>query len=415
MIKSRSGILALLTALNLVNYVDRFVITAISPRIQQSFGLGDGAIGVVITAFMIGYFVTSPVFGWLGDRYPRKALIAGGVAVWSVATMLSGLANGFGTMVAARVLVGVGEASYATLAPTIIDDIATKETRSRLLSIFYVAIPVGSALGFLLGGWLDRWFGWRAAFYLAGGPGILLALATLAIREPARAAHDDDEPQVRGRAAALALARRPFYVATVAGYTAQTFALGGFTAWAVPYLYRAFGLELHVANTWFGAITVITGLVGTAVGGFLGDRWPGADRTRAYLRVCAVSSAVATPLALLAFVMPSATSYLIALGACELAVFASVSPTNAAVLVSAPAALRASAMAVSIFAIHALGDVVSPPIVGGISDLYGDPRRGLQIGMLVLPLALALSGVLWWRGARARSHEPAEASPSAPA
>src|SRR5262249_13139315 len=146
MIQGRYAILALLTALNLINYIDRFLVMAVAPRIQTSLDLSDGEIGWVTSAFMLGYFVTSPLFGYLGDRVPRKLLIAGGVAVWSVATALSGMAGSFASMVAARVLVGVGEASYATLSPTIIDDIASKEAKNRWLAIFYVAIPVGSAL-----------------------------------------------------------------------------------------------------------------------------------------------------------------------------------------------------------------------------------------------------------------------------
>ncbi len=159
MIQSRLAILAILTALNLVNYLDRFLVMAVSPRIQESLGLDDAQTGWVATAFMLGYFVTSPIFGYLGDRYPRKGLIAAGVAVWSLATVLSGLAPTYGAMIAARVAVGVGEASYATLSPTIIDDISTSSSKNRMLSIFYVAIPVGSALGFIVGGLLEHRFG----------------------------------------------------------------------------------------------------------------------------------------------------------------------------------------------------------------------------------------------------------------
>jgi len=185
-LKSRHGILALLTALNFVNYVDRYVVNSISPSIQESLHLSDSQVGWVGSVFMFGYFLTSPLFGWLGDRYPRKGLIALGVAIWSIATAVSGLAGSYAAILAARVAVGVGEASYATLAPTIIDDIATTETKNRWLAIFYVAIPVGFSLGFMLGGWVDHLYGWRAAFFVASGPGFVLALATLLMKEPSR-------------------------------------------------------------------------------------------------------------------------------------------------------------------------------------------------------------------------------------
>lgn len=407
MIQSRPAIVAILTALNLVNYLDRFLVMAVSPRIQESLGLDDAQVGWVATAFMLGYFVTSPIFGYLGDRYPRKGLIAAGVAIWSLATVLSGLAPTYGAMLAARVAVGVGEASYATLSPTIIDDISTSSSKNRMLAIFYVAIPVGSALGFIVGGLLEHRFGWRSAFFIAGGPGMLLALVTLLLREPARAEIAKDD-EARGRGAYAELARSPQYVFTVLGYVAQTFALGGFTAWAAPFLYRKLCLELHRADSYFGAITVVTGLAGTALGGVLADRWPGADRAQAYLRLCAWTSIVAAPIALIALLMPSAGGFLVALAVCELAVFTSVPPVNAAILQSVRPALRATAMAASIFMIHLLGDLVSPPLIGRISDGFGDARTfcggaaGLQVGMYFLPAALALSGLAWFAGSRSR-------------
>ncbi len=405
MIRRPVAILALLTALNLLNYLDRFLVMAVSPRIREDLALSGARTGWVTTAFMFGYFLTSPIFGWLGDRYQRKRLIMVGVAVWSAATVLSGRAESFGEMIAWRVLVGVGEASYATLGPTIIDDISTPENRSRNLSIFYVAIPVGSALGFIVGGYLQQRFDWRHAFYIAGGPGLLLAMVVLLIQEPARAL----QAGAPAEGSCASSARSRSYVLTVAGYIAQTFALGGFTAWAASFLYYVHGLELDAADAFFGYITVATGLVGTALGGFLADRWPGADRTLVYLRVCAWSSIVAAPIALAALLMHSATGFLVLLGASELAIFVSVSPVNAAVLHSVRPALRATAMATSIFLIHLLGDLISPPILGQISDAWADPHQagkgapGLQTGMYLLPLALAISGAAWLAGSRKRA------------
>jgi MFS transporter, Spinster family, sphingosine-1-phosphate transporter len=408
-IKSRQGILALLTGLNLFNYLDRMIVVAVSPKIQKELNFGDAEIGWVISVFMFGYFLTSPIFGWLGDRFPRKGLIAVGVLVWSVATAMSGLAGSLASMLVARVAVGVGEASYATLSPTIIDDIAPPAAKNRWLAIFYVAIPVGSALGFLFGGFVEARYGWRTAFFVGGGPGIVLALLTLLIEEPKRAVITETKG---GSRAYLELARTPPYVATVAGYIAQTFALGGFVAWAPHFLYRKLCLDLETANFIFGGVTCATGLLGTAIGGFISDRLPG-DRTRACLKVCAWSSAVAAPLALLTLFMPSPTPYFVALGLCELALFISVSPTNAALLISVPASLRATGMAVSIFAIHLLGDLISPPVIGAVSDAFGDKAdrcagaSGLQTGMYILPAAVVLAAIFWWRGAYAQSSSSA--------
>ncbi|HEY0255461.1 MAG TPA: MFS transporter, partial [Kofleriaceae bacterium] len=179
MIKNRTAIIALLTGLNLLNYIDRYVVAAVLKRIQEpaevgGLGLVNWQAGLLFTAFLGGYFVTSPFFGARADKGKRTGLIAFGVIVWSVATFATGLTHSFPTMIIARIFVGVGEASYATLAPTIIDDITPPEKKSSTLAIFYLAIPVGSALGYLLGGAMEAQWGWRSAFMIAGGPGVLL-------------------------------------------------------------------------------------------------------------------------------------------------------------------------------------------------------------------------------------------------
>lgn len=420
MIKSRTAIVAILTGLNLVNYIDRFLVMAVGPRFQAELGLSDGELGLVETAFMIGYMLTSPIFGRLGDRRPRKGLIAGGVLAWSLATVLSGMTHGMSTMMAVRVAVGIGEASYATLAPTIIDDLTDRESKGRALTIFYAAIPVGAALGYKLGGWLEPQFGWRSAFFICGGPGVLLAALTLLIAEPSRTAAREAEAAPLGVYAELWANRKYRYA--VLGYVAQTFALGGFTAWSAPLLSRSREICLPLAegNGSFGTITVLTGLLGTAAGGFIAGKVPGDDRATASLKVCAWSSALAAPLGVVALMMGSRAGFFLALGAAELAIFASVSPINAALLLSVPAAVRASAMAASIFAMHLLGDLISPPVIGYISDAFHDSKdpcsgaRGLLFGMYLLPAALALSAVFWFRGVAAEgAREDARVLPEA--
>ena len=147
MLRRPAAILALLTGLNLLNYLDRLVVSAVLPRIQTEFSLSNFQGGLLATVFLVGYFLTSPIFGALGDRVPRKGLIAIGVGVWSAATIASGFATGLWSLLAARVMVGVGEASYATLAPTIIDDLTAPDKKGRALAVFYIAAPVGGALG----------------------------------------------------------------------------------------------------------------------------------------------------------------------------------------------------------------------------------------------------------------------------
>src|SRR5712671_2876169 len=179
-------LLSILTGLNLLNYLDRFVLNAVRTPLAADFSIGFGDSGRTVTAFMIGYFLTSPFFGYLGDRLPRKWLIATGIFVWSLGTVLTGYATTFGVLLFYRVLVGVGEASYATISPSLISDNFPAARRNQALTIFYVAIPVGAALGNVLGGQIATHFSWRDAFIWAGAPGLLLALVLLPFKEPQR-------------------------------------------------------------------------------------------------------------------------------------------------------------------------------------------------------------------------------------
>jgi MFS transporter, Spinster family, sphingosine-1-phosphate transporter len=395
LIRRPRTILAVLTALNLFNYLDRLVLSAVLPRIEDELGLSHALAGLLGTIFLIGYFVTSPMFGTLADRGKRKGLLAIGIGVWSLATAASGLARSFGELAAARALVGVGEASYATIAPTLIDDLAPPERKGRWLAIFYSAMPIGGALGYVVGGMVEKGHGWRASFFVAGGPGIVLALVCLLIVEPDRVLTEKRAPIL---AALRPLARSPLYVRGVLGYCANTFAVGGFAYWAPAFLFRRYALDLAVANKGMGAVTVLSGAIGTAIGGLWSDRATRAirrddhdARARVFLFICASSSAVAAPLAAFALVAPRAEWFFPLFFLAETAIFVSTSPVNAVVLETVPVALRATAMALSIFAIHLLGDLWSPPGVGLLAD-----HLSMPVAMLALPLAVALSAAGWW-------------------
>ncbi|MBI5507322.1 MAG: MFS transporter [Deltaproteobacteria bacterium] len=383
--------LAVLTAVNVLNYVDRYVITAILPDIQRELGLDDTRAGLLGTAFMLVYFVTSPIFGFFGDRGRRKRWLAFGVGLWSLATALGGFAQRFVTLVAARSLVGVGEAAYGSISPSLIADYFPKARRGRMLAVFFLAIPVGSALGYLLGGVLGKHLGWRPAFFVVGFPGLLLALAVLLLHEPVRGAHDapDAAPPPRLATAYRLLATNPLYVWTVLGYTAYTFAIGGLSFWIPSYMMRVRGFDQADGMMLFGGLTVVTGFVGTLLGGYLGDRllaWTPKGYT--WLGVVAVGlGAGATVLALVAPFTPAFVAWL---AVAELLLFLNTGPINALILDSVRPQIRATAMAASIFVTHLLGDAISPTLIGSISD-----RTDLQVGMLAIPAVFLLASALW--------------------
>jgi MFS family permease len=271
--------LGVMTLLNFVNYIDRYVLPAVSPRIQEALHLNDSQLGLLGSAFLVSYFATSPIFGWLGDRLSRTRLMAFGVAIWSLATAAGGLARGFVQMMMARGAVGVGEASYAAISPALISDYYPPERRGRVFAIFYLAIPVGSAVGYLLGGAIEHHFGWRAAFFAVGLPGLALAFLTLSAPDPPRGINDSADAsapatpatETRYVDALRVLAHNRDYVVAVLGYAAYTFAIGGMSFWVPNYLNRVRGVSLKDADYLLGIVTVIAGIGGTFLGGALAD------------------------------------------------------------------------------------------------------------------------------------------------
>lgn len=395
---SASSVLILATLLNFVNYIDRFILSAVLPRIKSDLLLNDFQLGMLANAFLVAYFVTSPLFGRLGDRRSRPRLIAAGVALWSVATAAAGLSRTFMHLVAARAGVGVGEAAYATISPALLADIVPAERRGRAFAMFYVAIPVGAAIGFLLGGALERAFGWRAAFVVVGLPGLALAMLAARMPDPRTANRVRTSGGTETVAVTLrTLARNRRYAGTVLGYAAYTFAIGGLAVWMPTFLERVRGLELATADFLVGAVTVVAGLGGTFVGGYLGDRLTARVR-EGHLWLSGVSTLAAVVPAWLALTSSRPAAYQASFFVAEFLLFLSTGPINVVIVSAVPEGMRAMAMAVSIFVIHALGDAISPPMIGLLAD-----ARGLAQAVLTVPVAIAVSGAIWMMTALRRS------------
>jgi predicted MFS family arabinose efflux permease len=375
-------VLVLLLAVNLLNYIDRQALYAVFPLVKADFALSDTSLGLIGSAFMLCYMVTAPIFGWFGDRCNRSRLAAVGLSVWSAATALSGMATGYISLLTARSAVGIGEASFGSVSPPLLSDYVSEERRGRILSYFFLAIPVGSALGYLLGGVLGQQFGWRAAFLMVGLPGLLLTIPLWLLKDPRPTATTSTEsarPDYR-----LLLRNRSFIVNTLA-MAAMTFALGGLAQWVPSFLVRTHALDVAKANTLFGGITVVSGIIGTALGGWLGDRLQ--KRTPSgYLLVAGAGFLAGAPVAVVAIMTKDLTTALVAIFVAECLIFLNTGPLNAVIVNVSPPTIRAMAFAVNIFFIHALGDAISPAIIGMLSD-----RFGLAIALLVTPLALVIA------------------------
>jgi MFS family permease len=401
--------LALLLGINLFNYVDRQVLAAVEPLIREHFGVSQSKMGWLATAFLLSYMVFSPLFGWLGDRFSRWKLVAVGVVLWSLASGATGLAHTFVLLLLTRCFVGIGEAAYGPVAPTILSDLYPVSQRGRILSWLYLAIPVGSALGYTLGGGIASAFGtWRAPFYAVVLPGVLLGAWSLFMREPSRGrpAAEAHAPHAGHVAQYLALLRNRSYVLDCLGMTAMTFAIGGIGFWMPTYVYEfRYGkqADLGHVNMLFGGITVVAGFVATLAGGWAGDRlrsrFPGS-----YFLVSAAGLLAGFPmlLGLLYTPFPYAWGFVFLAVFC---LFFNTGPSNAILANVTPPSVRATAFAVNIFIIHALGDAISPPAIGWIADKWNMNVAFLFVGAMVL-----VGGFFWLWGARYLAEDTRRAS-----
>jgi MFS family permease len=391
--------LSLLLGINLFNYIDRYILAAVEPEIRRAFFAADdldakAKTGTLATAFLLSYMISAPIFGRLADRWSRWLLIGGGVAVWSLASGASGMAGSFFILLLTRVFVGIGEGAYGPAAPTILADLYPLKIRGRIMAVFFMAIPVGSALGYAFGGWANAHFGWRSAFYLVLPPGLLFAVLCIFMREPRDlAARKAARSQRKSRRAEIGvLFRTPSYVLNTLASAAMTFAIGGIAFWTPTYIFEHRGQpDLARINMTFGAITVVAGILATLLGGWAGDKLR--DRfAGSYFLVSGIGMVVAFPFILAMLFLP----FPFAWGAIFFAVFflfLNTGPANTALANVTHPSIRATGFALNILIIHALGDAISPPLIGAIAG-----HTNMDVAFCVVSATVLLSGVLWLRG-----------------
>ncbi|WP_257305297.1 spinster family MFS transporter [Geothrix campi] len=396
-------LLLLLTGINLVNYLDRYVVAAVLEPLGRELHLSDAQLGRLTFVFIAVYMCAAPLFGYLADRFHRPRLVAAGVALWSLATLSAAFVHSYPGLLVTRSLVGVGEAAYASLGPAMLADGFHESDRAKVFTWFYLAIPVGSAFGYGLGGLVAGAWGWRSSFLVAGLPGLALALWMAFQVDPVRGAMDEEKDLGAGEPYPRRLKRifrNRIWLACTASYVAYTFAMGGLSTWGPTLLQRRFGVSTARAGLVFGALAVVTGILGTFLGGWLTDRWqkrwPDAGAGISGLTLVAAAPVVAWALATGSL---GAAYALFCLGMFLL--FVNTSPVNALTVSSLPASIRATGVAVNVLFIHLLGDAISPELVGRRADALhaagfpGGDALGRAL-YLVLP-AILLSGLaLWW-------------------
>jgi MFS family permease len=384
--------LIVLTALNLLNYVDRNVLFAVQPLVQDEFHVTNAQIGILTTAFLGFYTLAAPFVGPLADRYSRKNIIMLGGVFWSGLTLLTAVTHTYTELLIRHTLVGVGEATFVTIAPTFVSDLFAEKVRGRILGVFYLAIPVGSAAGFLLGGHLAPIYGWRFPFYVAAAPGFVLSIAVLFLKEPERGQFDSlkETPE---RGTVWGLARNPAFLSATLGMAALTFSLGGIQVWMPKFLITERGYTLANANFAFGIIVVVDGILAALIGGWLGDYLLPRMKSSYYF-ISAVSMLLGVPVMIVAL-FAKGPLMIPAIGVAAFFLLFNTAPLNAAVINSVGAHIRATGLAVNIFIIHFLGDMPSPTMMGWVAD-----RRSLQTAFILPIIAMGISAAILFYGMR---------------
>ena len=380
-------VFTLLFLLNLLNYVDRQILFSVFPLIKTDLNLSDSQLGILASAFMFVYMLAAPLTGYIADRKPRQYIMSFCAFIWSIATILTGKANNYLHLFAARSFIGIGEAGFTAIAPSFLAERFKEVNRAKVLAFFGLALPIGSALGYFLGGVLGLKFGWRTAFFIVGMPAAILAALVLFLLKDIRQVLPESK-KIQFKNYLSLLKNKPFLFICLA-QAMSTFTLGGLAAWMPTFMNRYYSFSVAQAGTVFGAVTVIAGAAGTFLGGIFADRLLRKTKQSYYI-VAAVSFLAALPLGAASLLLTGVNPYAAIgfLGAAVMCVFMPTGPINAAVVSTTDIKIRSMAFAVNIFIIHALGDAISPALLGGVSDMFNLKTAVWATLFFIIPAAL---------------------------
>uniref|UniRef100_A0A2A4K019 Major facilitator superfamily (MFS) profile domain-containing protein n=1 Tax=Heliothis virescens TaxID=7102 RepID=A0A2A4K019_HELVI len=368
----------ILCFVNLINYMDRFTLAGVLKDVEDEFKIGDAKAGFLQTVFVVAYMVFAPIFGYLGDRYSRRIIMAFGVGLWSLTTLMGSFAQNFILFTAFRGLVGIGEASYSTIAPTIISDLFVGNVRSKMLAFFYFAIPVGSGLGYIVGSLAAAAaHDWRWGLRITPILGIMAVILILAVlQDPARGQAEDSQMKPTTYSQDIkALIKNPSFMLSTLAFTCVAFVTGALAWWGPQFIFLGLSMQPNVDITLsrvsltFGVITMVAGLLGVPLGAWLGTallkRWP-----RAHPVICGLGLLVSAPAMTLAILFTQDYYYapfvLMFIGEVALNLNWAIIADMLLYVVIPPR--RSTAEAFQILISHMFGDAGSPYLVGLISE-----------------------------------------------
>ena len=387
--------LVVMVGINFLNYLDRFVPAVTGPLIQKEFHLSDTQAGSLATAFLLVYAIGALPFGFWADRWVRKNIVAIGVAIWSVATVLTALSHTYVHLFLGRAVVGIGEASYYPAGTSLLSDYFPKQSRPRAMAIWNVGTAFGIAAGFAGGGMIAARHGWRAAFLVTAVPGLIFAILAYRLREPLRGAAEPRGPRLEVVADAtvanfFGLLRNRTLMITIASQVPLYFVLGANANWLSFFLNRQFRLSIVEAGLVVGGVLVAGGLIGPLTGGWLATRWQRRSEG-ANLLVGILGSLLGAVFVGIGLLAPSLAIFIPALFCGVVCLYLYAGPYTAITQNVVVPSLRASSVTLSLLISHLLGDAGAPTIVGVLSDHIGGLRPALLVTSI--PLLLLAAGI----------------------
>ncbi|MGE0743184.1 MAG: spinster family MFS transporter [Hyphomonadaceae bacterium] len=375
----RAYVLGALLIVYTFNFIDRVVIGIIQEPIKQEFGLTDFQLGLLGgPAFAILYTLLGIPIARFAERHNRMTILSVCLAVWSLMTAACGFAVNYMTLFAARVGVSIGEAGCTPPANSVISDYFPPERRATALSIYALGIPIGSMIAAVGGGWIATEVGWREAFIWLGVPGVVLALIVkLTVKEPPRAVSTAETPSFF--AALGALSKKPTFWHVAFGSALASFVGYGVGQYLTSFMIRTHGFTLFEGATLVGVVLGLCAAIGTFTSGFLADRIS-KRHPNALAWLPALGFCIATPLYILAFILPSIWLAMPALMVGAVTHYFYLGPMYAMTQGVVAPRMRATAVAVLLFIVNLIGYGMGPPVIGALSDVLANGQLA-QVGL----------------------------------
>ncbi len=379
------------------NFVDRQILGILAPTIKADLALTDTQLGLLGgLAFALLYSTLAIPLAWLADRTSRTWVITLSLAVWSAFTALCGVAGNFAQLFAFRIGVGVGEAGGVAPSYAVIADTFAPDRRARALAVYSLGIPLGSAAGVMLGGYIATSIDWRTAFIVVGVAGLVLApVFRLCVREPVRGSDACDREPVR-RVFGI-LVRKPSFWLLAFGASASSMLGYGLAFWLPSLMQRSFGLDLIETAQFYGGVLLLGGVAGVLLGGVLGDRLGTRDR-RMYARVPAIAFVIAVPLFAAGILSSSVTAAFVFFLVPQALAYVWLAPVITAIQHLVPGHMRATASATFLLINNLIGLGGGSFALGALSDglatHYGD--EALRYAMLMGLVLYLVAALLMW-------------------